>query len=258
MKIAIFVDGSNLIGSLMKTQIRLDDYQSFYAHIVEESGKILKHSVFDGKIDYHILQRVYWYQVGTMDTLHFDDLKFKNNFQKSFNDNTDVKRAYLAITGKENPSLSGKPLHEAAFELCFNEAQEWYEQKRTSLEKMNTFNYSVRSNTDFIDIIECGHWKVDSLRKKIDEKGIDTSLVIDMVTQINYYDVAILISGDADMIPSINFAKNHGKQVGVVDIIPGYPPDAKGKQSSTRLKNAADFVVQIYEMNLVSKGIAKK
>lgn len=256
MKVAVFVDGSNLIGSLMKAQIRLDDYQSFYNYIVEESAKILMQYVFSGNIDC-TLQRVYWYQVGTMDSLNYDDDRFKQSFLRAYNESPDVKRAYQAIARSSNPDFSEQQVQENAFEMCFLESQDWYEQRRFSLEKMNMFNYSVRSNTNFVDIIECGHWKVDFLRRKTEEKGIDTSLVIDMVTQINYYDVAILISGDADMIPSINFAKNHGKRVGVVDIVPSYPLDTKNKQFSTRLKNAADFVVQICETDLTAKGITK-
>ncbi|MGC8774968.1 MAG: NYN domain-containing protein, partial [Chlorobaculum sp.] len=109
-----------------------------------------------------------------------------------------------------------------------------------------------------IEIIESGHWKVDLLRKRVTEKGIDTSLAVDLVTLVNSYDVAVVISGDADMIPSINYAKQQGKHIAVVDIINGYPPEKKGRQSSSRLKSHSDFTVPIYEMNLVTGGIGQK
>jgi uncharacterized LabA/DUF88 family protein len=89
------------------------------------------------------------------------------------------------------------------------------------------------------------------------EKGLDTRLAVDMVTQVNNYDVAILVSGDADAIPSLNHIKREGKQVCVIEFIKGYPPEAKGRQSSSRLKVAADFVTQIYEMDLVRQKLAR-
>ena len=90
------------------------------------------------------------------------------------------------------------------------------------------------------------------------EKGLDTRLAVDMVTQIQHYDVAVLVSGDADAIPSLNHIKREGKQVCVIEFIKGYPPEFRGRQSSSRLKVAADFVAQIYEMDLVRQNLVKK
>ena len=60
------------------------------------------------------------------------------------------------------------------------------------------------------------------------------------------------------MIPSLSYAKQQGKHVAIVDLIKGYPPERKGRQFSTRLKSHSDFVVPIYEMDLVSQGIGQK
>ena len=69
---------------------------------------------------------------------------------------------------------------------------------------MNEFHYAVAASTDFIEVRKVGHWKVDFLEKRIDEKGVDTSFAVDMVTRVPAYDVALLISGDADSISSVN------------------------------------------------------
>ena len=39
-------------------------------------------------------------------------------------------------------------------------------------------------------------------------------------------------------------------------MIKGFPPEKKGQQFSNRLGTVADFVVKIYEMDLVRNGIA--
>jgi uncharacterized LabA/DUF88 family protein len=121
---------------------------------------------------------------------------------------------------------------------------------------MRRFNFSVRSNTDFIDIIECGHWKVHFLSRYVEEKGLDTTLAVDMVTLSDHYDVALLLSGDADTIPSVNHLKRSGRHIGVIDLIKGYPPEKRGRQFSSKLQSAVDFVVPIYEMTLMQKRIA--
>jgi uncharacterized LabA/DUF88 family protein len=68
--------------------------------------------------------------------------------------------------------------------------------------------------------------------------------------------VALLISGDADGIPGIHYVKNRSKHVGVVEFRRGSPSDFPTKGSSSRLKIAADFVVQIYETDLTRRNLA--
>ena len=120
------------------------------------------------------------------------------------------------------------------------------------------FYHGVQRDTDFIDVISTARWKVDFFSRSVSEKGLDTALAVDMVTKLNNYDVAVLISGDADNIPSINHVKANDKTVGVVEFLEGYPPKERGKQSSSHLKLAADFVVRIYEMDLVQKKLVEK
>ena len=68
------------------------------------------------------------------------------------------------------------------------------------------------------------------------------------------YDVAVVLSGDADMLPSINHAKKHkGKQIGIVEL--KNDDDSRGQQSSARLRNHADFVVSIGKTELLGEGI---
>lgn len=138
------------------------------------------------------------------------------------------------------------------------EAKRWYVERKEILDGIKRFHYAVSSETDFIDIVESGHWKVDVLNKFVSEKGLDTSLAVDMVALMNNYDMAILVSGDADAIPSLNHIKRAGKHVCVVEFIKGYPPKKKGRQSSSKLKMVSDFVSQVYEMDIVKDGIGRR
>jgi hypothetical protein len=79
-----------------------------------------------------------------------------------------------------------------------------------------------------------------------------------MVTPSETFDVAILVSGDADRIPSIRYLKTRNKQVAAIEFVTGYPPEKKGKGFSSELKLVADFVVRMYEMELITKGLAQK
>ena len=113
-----------------------------------------------------------------------------------------------------SPDLPGDRRIEEAWNLCFNETREWYENKRRALERKKRFYHGVQSATDFVEIRQEGHWKVDLLHHTVNEKGLDTSLAVDMVALQDTYDIALLISGDADGIPGINYVKGRSKHVG--------------------------------------------
>ena len=142
--------------------------------------------------------------------------------------------------------------------MCFQQTRDWYEKRQELVDGFRRFYHSVRSTTDFIDVIECAHWKLDMLHRTTSEKGLDTRLAVDMVTLVDSYDVAILLSGDADNIPSLDYVKAKGKQVGVVEFLGGYPPEKKSAHASSRLKVAADFVVQIFTTCGTKAAVVRK
>ena len=58
------------------------------------------------------------------------------------------------------------------------------------------------------------------------------------------------------MIPGITYVKSKSKHVGVVEFRRGSAEDFPVKGASSRLKIAADFVVQIYEADLIRRKLA--
>ncbi len=224
MRFAFFVDGSNLLGSLKKLGVQIDDYALFYQFLFKQCVEDWKCIYLDTSEARARISRIYWYEVGSMDDWDLSSSDAEQSLKESFGRNIELKRSFLALVGPQNQGLTQSELYEKAWESFFEQIQDWYLGKQRTLDGIKRFHYAVQSQTDFIDIIECGHWKVDMLNRKVEEKGLDTSLAVDMVTQVNHYDVAILVSGDADAIPSLNFVKREGKHVGVIEFIKGYPP----------------------------------
>jgi uncharacterized LabA/DUF88 family protein len=255
IRFAIFVDGSNLFGSLKRLNLQVADYSEFFIHILKNSLEEWKSSVFSGSTSGARLSRVLWYEVGSIDDWDLASPKAQAQLKEWFDVDSELKKIYMPIAAGKLPGASQDKIALEAWSICFNETKAWYVAKRVQLDGMKRFHFGVSASSDFIDIIESGHWKIDLLSRSMTEKGIDTSLAVDMVTLADTYDVALVVSGDADSIPSIQHVKRAGKHVGVVELIKGYPPEKKGRQFSSKLKIAADFVVRVYEMDLVRSKI---
>jgi uncharacterized LabA/DUF88 family protein len=238
--------------------VQVPEYQTFFTHIFRQAVESWKTSVYSEPLPSIELRRVYWYAVGEMDDWDLKDPKSQAYLKERFDEQREIKGHFMAEAGKKLAGQTQDKVALEAWSLCFSEFKDWYDKKWQSLEGMRRFYFGVQRDTDFIDVISTARWKVDFFSKSVAEKGLDTALAVDMVTLLGNYDVAILISGDADNIPSVNHVKAHNKSVGVVEFLEGYPPKDRGKQSSSHLKLAADFVVRIYEMDLVQKGLAKK
>ncbi len=255
MKFAVFVDGPNLMGSLRNLNLNVEDYQSFYDHIKKEAFREWKTCIIGGDEPAALVWRVFWYQIGSIDDFYFENPAFEKSLRKNFDGSKELKQTFMSIAEREDPMLSPEDIDHEAWKMCFREGREWYERKRSDIKKMNQFNHAVRNNTRFVDIIESGHWKVDLIRKHVHEKGIDTSLAVDLATMTDSYDVALVLSGDADMLPSIAHAKQKGKHIGIVELTDDTHGGTKGQQSSARLRNYADFIVQIKKSEIVKQGI---
>lgn len=63
------------------------------------------------------------------------------------------------------------------------------------------------------EISSCPH--CSNLMNNTEEKGVDTRLSVQMLDLAvnNAYDVAVILSHDADMIPAVQFVQNRGKRV---------------------------------------------
>lgn len=251
LRISFFVDFSNLLGSLGKINLKVDDYEHFFAYLAEQVNISLKSCVISpsNKPD-AILSRVYWYAVGKCDYYNFDDNQTIDYFKKIFNENREIKTSFVSTLGKANTGMPQAELAKKAENQFIADRKNWYIERCKKIKGFCDFYDMVRRQCDFIEIDESGYWRLDFISKDVDEKGIDTALAVDSVTISDTFDVAVIVSGDADMIPSAKYLKRQGKYVGTISFIKGYPPEKKGRQQSKRLSLVADFNTQIYEMDL--------
>ena len=203
LRFVTFVDGSNLDGVLKHLNLRVDDYGSFYRHVFEQSVHYWGRTFAEGS-PWPTAQhsRIYWYVVG-------QDGRVGPERPQGRGAAAEPVRAEPAAPrqlprGRRAggcPTCPTERRIEEAWNLCFAETREWYEGKRRALERKKRFYHGVQAATDFVEIRQEGHWKVDLLHHTVNEKGLDTSLAVDMVALQDTYDIALLISGDADGIP---------------------------------------------------------
>lgn len=257
-RFAFFVDGSNLFGALKAMNVEVDDYDSLYGHIFEEAHSTWRDVTRQTNNTPSELRRIYWYTVGSIDEWDLGLAQSQTALRAAFSKNKDVRDAWLAIAGKATPGLTQTALEDKAWAACFSDFKEWYEKKLSILDGMRRFHQGIRVRTDLIDVFERGHWKVNFLHKWVEEKGLDTGLAVDMVWLKDNYDVGVIVSGDADMIPSIVHLKGQGKHIAAVEFMSGTPPENKGRTFSTRLKEHADFVIRIYETELLRLNIGRR
>lgn len=258
-RVAVFVDGSNLHGALSSMDLQVDRYDSFYSYIAAEAVDSWRDSLILGRDSFTPVQlhRVYWYVVGSIAEWNLADTRAQDALKQIFDRAVEVKAAFCREAADALESRGASPtdaeVQAEAFHRFHRDRSNWYASRLRTLDGMKRFHHGVASSTDFIEIIPAGHWKVDLASKTLEEKGLDAALSVDMVTRVDQYDVALVLSGDADMLPSIRYCKSVGKHVGVIELVNGHPPEDRGRGFSSRLRVDADFVARIYETELHRK-----
>ena len=94
------------------------------------------------------------------------------------------------------------------------------------------------------DLFQVGSNRYDPVSRSLGtEKGVDTQLATDMVTLSDIYDVAVVVSGDADYMPPVSAVKNLGKLVYSVSFL-----TANGKKlpgGAWRLERRVDSQIEV-------------
>jgi len=254
-----FVDGSNLYGTLRKLGLKVHDFEGFYRKIFESAVERWRGTWVPGDALTARQVRIYWYVVAWMDEWDFANASTREHLRDRFFNDRDLRRLWLVEVGRRIPAgrVDGASAELEAFNLWYQEFRGWYDSKRRTLDGMLRFYHGVESSSEFIEFRRCGRWKVGTDRS-LSEKRVDTALAVDMVGMKEFYDVAILISDDADSIPSLQYLKDEGKHVAVVDFQRGHSPDQRNRGASSRVKMVADFLVPIYELDLIESGTAAR
>jgi len=238
--------------------LQVKEYELFYRHVMKCAVETWKNSLIPPTAPMTQLRRVYWYEVGNIDEWDLESAQTQAFIQTQFNTSRLVKADFMAQAAKKITQKDQVAVTKQAWEDFYSECKTWYQDKKETLSGMKRFHYGVMSGSDFIDIRAVAHWKVDFVARSLSEKGLDTALAVDMVALRDNYDVAIVISGDADNLPGMQYVQEQNKMVGVVEFIRGNPPELRGKSTSNRLKLRSDFVVQIFESDLLRDKVAAR
>jgi len=136
---------------------------------------------------------------------------------------------------------------EAAFEA---KCRQWYDVESLRLQKLHDEVHSrIAIENDLVDFRYSGVLRVNPYtQERMEEKGVDVGLSVDLVTQCDAYDVAVLVSGDYDFAEAIRYVKARGKQVHLLTIEPGAPTELRGQAWGLRV--LVDLVTPIFETTL--------
>jgi uncharacterized LabA/DUF88 family protein len=249
-RFAFFVDGSNLYGSLRAMNVEVSNYQQFYAYLHREAVRAWREATMQEPVAPAMLQRVYWYAVGSIDEWDLASPQSRQALRSAFVRDAEIRALWMTRASAAQPDLREEELEEAAWQACAGDFRGWYEARQRAVDSMRRFYTSVRASSDLIDIREAGHWKVNFLHRWVDEKGLDTALAVDMLALQDNFDVAMVVSGDADAIPSMRHLKERGKHIGAVEFVSGGAADTRGRNFSSRLRLYADFVLRVHEQDL--------
>jgi len=260
-RLAVFVDGSNLFGCLQGFGLKVNNYEDFYEYVVERAVDSWKRCIV-GVPPTVRLQRIYWYVVGSIDEWDLAVPRSQSTMRELFDRSDEVRKLFCEEAGRDlaarNQDTGGAAVADEAFRRFLRDREAWLADKTRLLDGMNRFHHAVSSSTDFIEVRAVGHWKVDFISRTLSEKGLDASLSVDMVTTADHYDIGLIVSGDADMLPSIRHAKRLGRQIGAVEFVRGHPPEKVGRGFSSKLRVEADFVLRIYATDLEREEFASR
>ncbi len=149
------------------------------------------------------------------------------------------------------PSLTRRYCPPGVDENAFeNRCRHWYETESIRLQKLHDEVHSrIAIENDFVDYRYSGVLRVNPYnQERMEEKGVDVGLAVDLVTQMESYDVAVLVSGDYDFAEAIRHVKSQGRQVHLLTIEPGYRSELRGQAWGLRV--LVDMVTPVFESDL--------
>lgn len=241
----VFIDGENLRYSLQG--FAHEDF-SEHEHLfgsreypfLEESDvnwtSFLKHIVPEG----YRMVRAYWYKAGKLSDW------FRPSEEKEYIARRWVAK-YLKCTEEE--------LTEETIWKEIDRAERWYKNKRNWYDSVLRSHMRIMLNMDDIEFRYQGFLTVDPLGERIiREKGVDLALAVDMVTMIDGYELAILVTGDVDYTPAVEYVKNRLRKVLQVAVGPRIPPFI-GK--AAKLRQIVDEVLPVFGDEIIPRMLRR-
>ncbi len=201
-----FIDGQNIHNSLKSIGLQEKDIDWF---------QVFKRITPED----HELVRVYWYHIAQVSDFDWIPSKAMRYCPPDMDEDTFIK-----------------------------EAREWHRNEQERIRNLHrTVHRQIMLDYDYIEFRYTGILKVNPYRReRIGEKGLDVGMAVDMVAKMDWYDSAILVSGDYDFAPAVQVVKDRLKRVHQVTIERG----ARGstpRTSSKGMRVMVDSVVTLFE-----------
>ncbi len=256
LKTVVFIDGQNFKNDLQKFRFKatgqnLPEYRLDEKHFLWES-------FFQNAIDIlsrrtrtpHRLVRVYWYNTQATTPFHRNERAIPE---------------ILAEYGERFPDLNAAHIDALA--------QRWHRHQREILAraKEEVFD-AIQKRTSFLEFKYVGQlvlrpYKVREIQRDREggilyqgtvegEKGVDIGITIDMIAKMPHYDAAVLISGDTDFIPLIQYLKDQLKLVYSLSLSRG--DRSQMQLFSPQIKNAVDYFHPVFEKDLLGTYLDRK
>ena len=219
---------------------------------------------------------------------HFNWKSFYQGVLKKFDEATGWKHQLIRVHWYSSASIS--PWVSAAEELRFANgvvnqyseingltpakvidlSRQWYDGERSYFERLREDVFeNIQRRTDFLEFRYVGQYQVHPLRPyrisqnpdgtitylgtRAGEKGVDTGIAVDMIAKMAHYDVAILVSGDADFLPVVGYLKDNLKYVYQFSVARGVPPSIQ--HLSPYLRGKVDCFAWFDEVELLREHL---
>lgn len=232
------MDGENFRHSLVdvfKGEFNPQDYLPKRANWTEFFDYLVSQATYYGDVD---RLRTYWYVVQHVDFRPYNlpnPESKKEEFIKIVNRDKNV-RDEIERTSKEDLDNRLKQIYTRmqARERSFsNRFQGW-----------NTLQNGISAKHNSIEFRRAGAISYNLYQEGLgQEKSVDVKLAIDLAVLKDIYDIAIIVSGDADYVPAVQAIKDFGKKVINVsfltrrgDLLPG---------GARRLNHLTDTSIQV-------------
>jgi len=192
-----------------------------------------------------------------LDEKHFEWKKFFNGVVEKFNDETKWEHRLVRVYWYNAATIRPyEPNRTAARNIAYSYqqqfpgmteqrvmrlAEEWYYRQRNYFDvARNTIYENIQRDCPFLEFKYVGEYVVKPYQvyrferivnqglfyqgTREGEKGVDVGIAVDMISKMNEYDAAILISGDSDFLPLVRYIKDHLRHVYQFSLAQGIPP----------------------------------
>ncbi|MDA8028181.1 MAG: NYN domain-containing protein [Nitrospiraceae bacterium] len=257
-KTVIFIDGQNFKKDLQKYRFKaaghnLPEYRLDEKHFHwEEFFRQAILSISEQTRIPHRLLRVYWYNTQATTPLHRYDRAVRDIVDQYHDQFPDLLPSVVE-------SL----------------AQRWHQHQRDLLSRAKEEVFDdIQKRTSFLEFKYVGQlvlrpYKVKEIVRDRDregsflyqgtvegEKGVDIGITIDMISKMAHYDAAVLISGDTDFVPLIQYLKDALKLVYSLSLSRGEPGQIQ--LFSPQIKNAVDYFHVVPEKEMLGRYLDRK